>query len=135
MSDNKELITAQALAEALDLSVDTIWRYTRENKIPYIVIGNKNYRYNLTDVMRSLTSTKVQENAANYTEKESNEKLTYQDYLLLPEDPGYRYEILDGILVKEPSPNVMHRRTFAQCYASAGFPSAAADPGRLFLGT
>ncbi|MGI6468185.1 MAG: DNA-binding protein [Syntrophomonadaceae bacterium] len=110
MSDNKELITAQALAEALDLSVDTIWRYTRENKIPYIVIGNKNYRYNLTDVMRSLTSTKVQENAANYTEKESNEKLTYQDYLLLPEDPGYRYEILDGILVKEPSPNVMHQR-------------------------
>ena len=93
-----------------DLSVDTIWRYTRENKIPYIVIGNKNYRYNLTDVMRSLTSTKVQENAANYTEKESNEKLTYQDYLLLPEDPGYRYEILDGILVKEPSPNVMHQR-------------------------
>ena len=41
MSDNKELITAQALAEALDLSVDTIWRYTRENKIPYIVIGNR----------------------------------------------------------------------------------------------
>ena len=118
MSDNKELITAQALAEALDLSVDTIWRYTRENKIPYIVIGNKNYRYNLADVMRSLTSTKVQENAANYTEKESNEKLTYQDYLLLPEDPGYRYEILDGILVKEPSPNVMHQRFPVGCSGS-----------------
>ncbi|MEQ8175679.1 MAG: Uma2 family endonuclease [Syntrophomonadaceae bacterium] len=37
-------------------------------------------------------------------------KLTYQDYLDLPEEPGYRFEILDGMLIKEPSPNVMHQR-------------------------
>jgi predicted DNA-binding transcriptional regulator AlpA len=34
MAPDKELITAQALAKELDLSVETIWRYTRENKIP-----------------------------------------------------------------------------------------------------
>ncbi|NLO20419.1 MAG: DNA-binding protein [Syntrophomonadaceae bacterium] len=110
MSDNKELITAQVLAEALNLSVETIWRYTRENKIPYIVLGSKNYRYNLADVIRSLTEPRVQEKAAEYKEVEINKKLTYQDYLLLPEEDGYRFEILDGILIKEPSPNVMHQR-------------------------
>ncbi len=110
MSDNKELITAQVLAEALDLSVETIWRYTRENKIPYIVLGSKNYRYKLADVMRSLTDPTVQENVVEYKEQDSNKKLTYQDYLLLPEESGYRFEILDGILIKEPSPNVMHQR-------------------------
>ncbi|HBI26378.1 MAG TPA: DNA-binding protein, partial [Peptococcaceae bacterium] len=44
MAMNKELITAQALAEALDLSVETIWRYTREKKIPCIELGNRQYR-------------------------------------------------------------------------------------------
>ncbi len=110
MSDKKELINAQVLAEALNLSVETIWRYTRENKIPYIVIGSKNYRYNLADVISSLTEPRVQENAAEYKEEEINHKFTYQDYLLLPEEPGYRFEVLDGILIKEPSPTVMHQR-------------------------
>ncbi len=110
MSDNKELITAQVLAEALDLSVETIWRYTRENKIPYIALGSKNYRYKLADVIRSLTDPTVQENAVEYKEQDPNKKLTYQDYILLSEEPGYRYEILDGVLIKEPSPNVMHQR-------------------------
>lgn len=32
MSMDKELMTAQALAEALDLSTETIWKYTREKK-------------------------------------------------------------------------------------------------------
>ena len=27
---------------------------------------------------------------------------TYEDYMRLPGDPGYRYEILDGCLVKGP---------------------------------
>jgi len=34
MEDLHELITAQTLAEALELSVETIWRYTREKKYP-----------------------------------------------------------------------------------------------------
>ena len=35
MSYKKELITAQVLAEALDLSVETVWRYTR--RIKYLI--------------------------------------------------------------------------------------------------
>jgi len=106
---DKELITAQALAEALDLSVETIWRYTRENKIPYIELGNRQYRYKLDDVINALNSKQVKEKSAPY-ESKPTKKLTYQDYLEIPEEPGYRFEILDGMLIKEPSPSVIHQR-------------------------
>ena len=129
MGKNKELITAKALSEALHLSVETIWRYTREKKIPYIELEGKQYRYRLIDVMNSLQKktghetpdkqysnnkilnegSMVQEKGSPY-EVESEKKLTYQDYLKLPEEPGYRYEILEGMLIKEPSPNVAHQR-------------------------
>ena len=61
MTEDKELINAQALAKTLDLSVDTIWRYTREKKIPCIELGNKHYRYKLADVINALSGTTVQE--------------------------------------------------------------------------
>ncbi|CFX42871.1 Nuclease, putative, TT1808 [Syntrophomonas zehnderi OL-4] len=108
MTVDKELITAQALAEALDLSVETIWRYTRENKIPCVELGSRQYRYKLDDVINALRGD-VRENFAPYDTKPTK-KLTYQDYLVIPEEPGYRYEILDGMLIREPSPNVVHQR-------------------------
>jgi len=109
MAAPKELITAQALAGALDLSVETVWRYTRENKIPCIELGARQYRYKLDDVIKALSAAAVQENADQYEIKPAN-KLTYQDYLKIPDEPGYRFEILDGILIKEPSPNYIHQR-------------------------
>lgn len=109
MTTDKELITAPALADALHLSVETIWRYTRENKIPFIELGSRQYRYNAGDVIRALSNTAVNESPAPY-QTEPARKLTYQDYLALPEEPGYRFEILDGVLIKEPSPTVMHQR-------------------------
>lgn len=109
MTMNKELITAQALAETLDLSVETIWRYTRENKIPYIELGNRQYRYKLDDVIKALSGDVLREKTVPYETKPTR-KLTYQDYLDIPEEPGYRFEILDGMLIKEPSPSVMHQR-------------------------
>lgn len=109
MTGDKELITAQVLAKALDLSVETIWRYTREKKIPCVELGSKQYRYKLADVVGVLTGSIVEEKAAIY-ESEPAKKLTYQDYLVLPEEPGYRFEILEGMLIKEPSPSVMHQR-------------------------
>jgi Uma2 family endonuclease/predicted DNA-binding transcriptional regulator AlpA len=109
MALDKQLITAQALAEALDLSVETIWRYTRENKIPCVELGSRQYRYKLDDVIKALDGGIIRENTAPY-ETEPVDKLTYQDYLDIPEEPGYRFEILDGMLIKEPSPNVMHQR-------------------------
>ncbi|MDA8228281.1 MAG: Uma2 family endonuclease [Desulfitobacterium hafniense] len=109
MADNKDLITAQNLADSLNLSVETIWRYTREKKIPYVELGNKQYRYRLLDVINSLSSSTVQENPAQYG-TDTDKKLTYQDYLELPEEPGYSFELLEGVLIKEPSPNVIHQR-------------------------
>jgi Uma2 family endonuclease len=109
MSGDKELITAQTLADTLDLSVETIWRYTREKKIPYVELGSKQYRYKLADVLGALTVSTVQEKKNDYS-TEDKKRYTYQDYLELPDEPGYRFEILDGVLIKEPSPSVMHQR-------------------------
>jgi Uma2 family endonuclease len=108
---DKELITAQALAEALDLSVETIWRYTRERKIPCVELGGRQYRYRLDDVVKTLSGGDllVKENTASYETKPAR-KLTYKDYLEIPDEPGYRFEILDGMLIKEPSPSVIHQR-------------------------
>lgn len=109
MTERKDLLTAQALAEALNLSVETIWKYTREGRIPYIKLGSKQYRYQLGAVVETLSGTAVHEKESSYKSGSEN-KLTYRDYLELPEEPGYRFEILKGILVKEPSPSVMHQR-------------------------
>lgn len=130
----KELLTAHALAETLHLSVETVWRYTREDKIPYIELGNRQYRYRLADVLRALagTASVVREKEAEYT-PETAKKLTYQDYLLLPENPGYRFEILDGMLVKEPSPNVLHQRVSRRLQRILEDYFAVADPeGEVF---
>lgn len=115
MSGKKDLITAQVLAEKLDLSVETIWRYTREKRIPFIELGNKQYRYKLDDVIKSLSRSVgkervdpvVKETEANYQNKK---QFTYQDYLKLPEEMGFHYEVLEGNLIRESSPNVMHQR-------------------------
>jgi len=72
------------------------------------------YRYRLSDVMRALSEHSAQEERADY-KVDTTKKYTYQDYLKLPEEPGYRYEILEGDLVKDPSPNVpnvMHQRVY-----------------------
>ena len=45
------LITAQELADILKLSVETIWRYTRESRIPYIQLSNGQYRYDPEKVL------------------------------------------------------------------------------------
>ncbi|MFW6237977.1 MAG: Uma2 family endonuclease [Halanaerobiales bacterium] len=117
MEENNELLTAQKLAKKLDLSVDTIWKYTREDKIPYIKLGNRQYRYNLEEVLTALSGEKVKEQREKYQTQQStndipgnNENFTYRDYLELPEEPGYHYEVLEGNLIKEPSPNVIHQR-------------------------
>lgn len=111
MSAGNELITAQALADSLRLSVDTIWRYTREKRIPYVEIGNRQYRYNKQNVLEALSretpSTLVKEDSASY---EGKKKLTYEDYAKLPEKPGFRHEVIDGVLIRDPSPSFHHQR-------------------------
>lgn len=134
MHASEEFITAQALAEALSLSVETVWRYTRQNRIPYVALGNRQYRYNLSEVLASLSGSQegsVQESKAGYQANDSvgQEKLTYQDYLELPEEPGFRYEIIDGILVKDPSPIVIHQRISRNLLLALAAYFATTDPG------
>ena len=118
-TENEKLITAQDVAETLNLSVETIWRYTRDRKIPYIELSNRQYRYKLSDVVSALSGTKVAESKEIYQAQaqtkteaqiEAGKAYTYQDYLELPEEPGYRFEVLEGMLIKEPSPNIIHQR-------------------------
>jgi len=109
MTKDNNITTARELADKLGLSVETIWKYTRENKIPYIQLGNRQYRYNLDEVVSSLDNSSVKEKKGKY-KANGGKKFTYQDYLKLPEEPGYQLEILEGVLVKEPSPTVMHQR-------------------------
>lgn len=99
MLKSKELITAHRLAEELDLSVDTIWRYTRDKKIPFVEIGNKQYRYNLDQVLSALAGSNAEK-----------ERVDFESYRKIPWDSGYRLEVLEGALVKDPSPNVNHQR-------------------------
>jgi len=105
----EKYLTAIELAEVLDLSVETIWRYTRQKKIPVIKLGEKQYRYKREDVLEALTAggVLVKEKRAIYSKQGA---YTYEDYLKLQAEPGYRYEILDGFLVKEPSPSIQHQR-------------------------
>mgnify|MGYP001054775035 CR=1 FL=1 len=104
----ERLLTARELAEILNVSVETVWRYTRQRKIPVVDLGDKQYRYRRDEVLAALEGNAlVREEPASHAKKG---EYTYEDYMRLPEDPGYRYEILDGCLVKEPSPSVSHQR-------------------------
>jgi excisionase family DNA binding protein len=108
-----ELLTAHELAEILSLSVETVWRYTRQKKIPVVELGDRQYRYEKEAVLASLTGEglSVREERHEYTKQNG---FTYDDYLKIPEEPGYRFEILDGALVKEPSPSVHHQRVLRE---------------------
>lgn len=149
---DQELINAHELARALDLSVDTIWRYTRENKIPYLKLGGKQYRYRLYEVFSALSGQAddysrldrkaehkkssevgtVAEEQRQYAAR--TEKISYEDYLKLPEKEGYSYEVLDGMLVKDPSPNVFHQRIVPRLWTILDAYFKKVDPeGEVFI--
>ncbi len=109
VAEDQGLINAHRLAEALDVSVETVWKYTRENRIPYVKLGERQYRYRLEEVLAVFGDRGVRESPGEY-QVESEKEFTYDDYLNLPDEPGHRFEVLGGMLVREPSPNVMHQR-------------------------
>ncbi|NLJ25102.1 MAG: Uma2 family endonuclease [Firmicutes bacterium] len=49
----------------------------------------------------------VRETTPSYT---SDRIYTYEDYLKLPDEELYHYEILDGMLIREPAPTTLHQR-------------------------
>ena len=104
----KNLLTAKELSKRLSLSVATIWRYTREGRIPVVEFGSRQYRYDEDQVLVSLAKDVMlvkEERASKHPDG-----YTYEDYLQIPEDPSYHCEVLEGVLVKEPSPAVAHQR-------------------------
>ena len=122
----RNLATAKELADMLKLSVETIWRYTRNSEIPYVQLSNRQYRYDPQEVLRHLgidqspepggeqAGQPVAGSAATVREARpeyiTDRVYTYEDYLKLPDEECYHYEILDGVLVKEPAPYVHHQR-------------------------
>jgi len=110
----RRLVTAQELANMLQLSVETIWRYTRNERIPYVKLSNRQYRYDPEEVMQRLGVNARGREASSVCEARpeymTDKVYTYGDYLQLPDEEGYHYEVLDGMLVREPAPYVHHQR-------------------------
>jgi Uma2 family endonuclease len=128
-----KLITAHDLAAALDLSVDTIWRYTREEKIPCIRLSGNQYRYRLDEVVKALRSESARESRVDYGSEEGK-RLTYNDYCTLPAETGYRLELFDGMLIREPSPKVAHQRVIPPLWKILETYFKIVDPGgEVFL--
>jgi excisionase family DNA binding protein len=48
------LLKAEAVAELLDVKIQRIWELTREKKIPFIQIGDRQYRYSETALINWL---------------------------------------------------------------------------------
>ncbi len=132
------LLTAQEVAEMLNLSVDTVWRYTRQKKIPVMELGKKQYRYEQEAVLAALTTDKipaedllVKEESFGYAKQG---EYTYEDYVRIPEEPGYRFEVLEGMLIREPSPTTHHQRVvFALSRQLADFFECFDPEGELFM--
>ncbi len=113
MRTNTQLLTAQELAAVLNLTVNTVWRYTREQKIPSVELGSRQYRYDKEAVLRALApgpADRVSESSSKSSEYEQHRKLSYADWKELPDEPGYQQEIIDGMLCREPSPSRHHQR-------------------------
>ncbi len=110
-----KLLTAHELAKELNISVETVWRYTRQKKIPVTVLGKKQYRYEKSKVIAALEKGDglVKEDAIQNYHKE---EFTYDDYLKLKDEPGYRHEVLGGVLVKEPSPSFRHQKVAGELF-------------------
>lgn len=107
---NIKMITAQEISEILGLSVETIWRYTREKKIPFAELGPRQYRYVEADVLKALNHSAasiVKEGSSEYIH---SKKLTSEEYAKVPAETGYIIQLIDGFLVREPTPTFHHQR-------------------------
>ncbi|HLG57949.1 MAG TPA: Uma2 family endonuclease [Vicinamibacterales bacterium] len=59
-------------------------------------------------------------------------KLTYEDFLLFPDD-GKRHELIDGEHYVTPSPNMGHQRVLGKLYLAIGNHLAAHPIGEVFF--
>lgn len=121
-------LTAEQLAEHMQISVETVWRYTREGKIPALRVGN-HYRYDADEVIRALSSAGREVSTRGARDEEPNvekkqqqpdlsisgqRRMTYEEFGKLPEQAGL--QLIDGFLVKEPSPRYGHQAIIGELY-------------------
>ena len=67
------------------------------------------------------------------TAARADSRLTYDDFLLFPDD-GRRHEIIDGEHYVTPSPNLRHQRLVGRLFLSTGnYLAAHPGAGQLFL--
>ena len=67
------------------------------------------------------------------TAARADTRLTYDDFLLFPDD-GRRHEIIDGEHYVTPSPNLRHQRLVGRLFLSIGnYLAAHPDAGQVFL--
>jgi hypothetical protein len=75
----------------------------------------------------------MDEGKAMPTTNRADERFTYDDFLLFPDD-GRRHEIIDGEHYVTPSPNTRHQDLVGRLYLAIGnFLAAHRGLGRLFL--
>ena len=75
----------------------------------------------------------MREEDAMPTAARSDVRLTYDDFLLFPDD-GKRHELIDGVHYVTPSPNLTHQELVGRLYLAIGnFLVGRCHLGRVFL--
>ena len=64
-----KLLKADAVAEILDVSKQRVYEITREKKIPFIQIGDRQYRYSETAILNWIDNGGNQESEVSENEK------------------------------------------------------------------
>lgn len=120
MKSSEQLLTAHQLAAQLGLTMDTVQRYVRLGKIPFVDRDNQRY-FQLTAVIRALPGLHPK-------------KVTYREYLALPAEPGFRVEVIDGAIWKDPRPGARHKRVQRRIHTRLSEYIMSVDPeGIIFF--
>jgi len=132
MAGSRDLITAHELAERLNLSVETIWRYTREEKIPFVTLGRKQYRYRFDDVVSALSGDRVKEETTQYGSKPEREEA---ERASVPAGREEHPDPADRIAVNLQSESVSHQYASKELFVLLYNYFLESDPeGEVFFG-
>lgn len=124
----ESLVTAHQLSQALNIALPSVLGYTHSRLIPFVTQTNNQYKYSLSSVQAALAQG-VLELKAEYISR----PFTYQDFISLPETMQ-RTEILDGVLVQEPSPLIIHQLILTRLYTHLSNYFSSKDPeGIVFV--